>query len=121
MGRNYRLDPTVYAATITANTGAPTASTDGVAYPNVSVTECMVLVSGNGLNVGASVLVTPYWYDKSAVAGAGKWVEGAGTTVTNSGVIAVYCVGTRLYLRFNAVTLSSGSFEVSTQFMAKAV
>jgi hypothetical protein len=81
----------------------------------------MVLVSDNGLNAGATVVVTPYWYDKSSVAGAGKWIPGSDTTVTNDGVIAVYCVGTRLYLRFTSITLSSGSFEVSTQFMSKAV
>tara|TARA_Y100001938_G_C8099940_1_gene440928 strand:- start:103 stop:459 length:357 start_codon:yes stop_codon:yes gene_type:complete len=116
MARHYRIKPTTYAASVNADTAAPTLATDGLPYPDVGVTEGMVMVGANGSAAGDTITVTPFWYDDAQ----NKWCEGAGSTVTGTGVVAVYCVGSRLYLRFTSVTLGGGgAFSVSVQFMSK--
>ena len=116
MARHYRIKPTTYAASVNADTAAPTLATDGLPYPDVGVTEGMVMVGANGSAAGDTITVTHFWYDDAQ----NKWCEGAGSTVTGTGVVAVYCVGSRLYLRFTSVTLAGGgAFSVSVQFMSK--
>tara|TARA_R110002020_G_scaffold170218_4_gene359624 strand:- start:1658 stop:2011 length:354 start_codon:yes stop_codon:yes gene_type:complete len=115
MGRNFRNLPVVYAADVTAVTAAPSAATDGVEYPNVDATECYVLVSG--ADASKTIDITPYWYDPKS-GNSNKWVEGNAATITGSGVMLVYCVGTRLYLRVTAIAGSS-DFDISVQFVSK--
>ena len=116
MARHYRIKPTTYAATVGANTAAPSTASDGLPYPDVGVTEGMVMVGANGTAAGDTITVTPFWYDDNL----GKWCEGAGSVVTGTGVVAVYCIGSRLYLRFTSVTIGGGgTFSVSVQFLSK--
>lgn len=115
MGRNFRNLPVVYSAGVAAVTAAPSAATDGVEYPNFDVTECFVLVSG--ATAGKTIEVTPYWYDPKT-GSSNKWIEGNAATVTSSGVMVVYCVGTRLYLRVTDIAGSS-DFDISVQFVSK--
>jgi len=118
MGRNFRITPTTYATGVSADTGIPTLVTQGVEYPTVDVTEAMVMVSANGTGAADTIDVTPFWWDPTFEA----WAEGAASTVTGTGVVAVYCVGTRLYLRFTNVTIGAGGdFNVSAQFLSKGV
>ena len=115
MGRNYRTTPVSVATSVTATTAAPSAATDGLAYPDVGVTESFVMVTANGSGASDTISVTPYWYDPTNTG----WCEGNAASITGSGVVACYCIGTRIYLRVTAISLSSGSFNISTQFLSK--
>lgn len=116
-----RYPVSVYDATVTQVSLVPSAGTDGIPYPGKgNNTECFLLVTGNGLTAGDSIIIRPWWYDPLSNGGAGAWLRGATTTVTDDGAIEAYLIGTRIYWQVTTITIAvAGSFELSNQFFCK--
>ena len=117
MGRNVRYGITALNNNVTAVTTAPSLGTHGTEYPKRhDCFECALIVTGEGVAVGDSLTIRPWWYDDVA----GDWSRGSTTVVTNDGVIVAYCVGERIAWEVTAATVSSGHFELGQQFMNKS-
>lgn len=115
-----RHPTTVYATGVNAPNGAPTAVTDGIPYlGKAGNTEGMLMVTPNGTTAGDTITIRPWWWNPQAV-NANKWTKGASTTITDSGVIEAYLIGTRIYWEVTAVTLAAGgSWDLGSQFFDK--
>ena len=75
----------------------------------------MLLVTGNGITAGDTITIRPWWYDPRA----GAWLRGATTVVTDDGAIEAYLIGVRIYWQVTAISLTGGTFELSSQFFDK--